>query len=122
MVNFQRTIIIVAFGLFIISLAIVGYVLYFAKNSSIWPPLVGDCPDYWIDISGNGGQCVNVMDLGTCNTKGTHSTVDFTQAPYIGVGGTCAKYNWATGCGLTWDGITSGVLNPCDLSNNVVSK
>lgn len=118
MANFQRTTIIVALVLLILSLMFIAYVLHTVKNNSKWPPLTGDCPDYWVDLSGNGAQCVNVMDLGTCNTPGKHSTMNFAQAPYVGVGGMCAKYTWATKCGITWDGITSGVSNPCDVSYN----
>ena len=73
------------------------------------------------DLSGNGAQCVNMKDLGTCNgsvPEGRHLQMNFTVAPYAGQNSLCAKYKWATGCGITWDGITSGVSNPCDTSGN----
>ena len=46
--------------------------------------------------------------------------MDFTLAPYNGSDSGCQKYKWATSCGVTWDGITSGVINPCDPSGNFV--
>jgi hypothetical protein len=44
---------------------------------------------------------------------GAGISMDFTKAPYIGAASTCAKYKWANSCNVTWDGITSGVTNPC---------
>lgn len=87
------------------------------QSKTVWPPLVGECPDYWLDLSANGSKCINTKNLGTCpNNK----TMDFTLAPYNGSDSGCQKYKWATSCGLTWDGITSGVINPCDPSGNFV--
>ena len=114
--NFQRIILILALVLLIISLILIGMVLANSKSSQQWPPMIGDCPDYWIDMSGNGAQCVNIKDLGKCSShtgQSQHQTVDFTKAPFTGSNGLCAKYNWATGCNLSWDGITYGVPNPC---------
>ncbi len=117
MANFQsRTVMIFTF-LLIICLIAMGYMMYKKQTSQVWPPLVGDCPDYWVDLSGNGAECINTHNLGKCpNNK----NMDFTVAPYNGSNPSCAKYTWATACGLTWDGITSGVVNPCDPSGNVV--
>jgi hypothetical protein len=119
--NFQRIILTIAIVLLILCLILIGIVLVNSKNSQQWPPMVGDCPDYWVDLSGNGAQCVNVKNLGSCNFgfgNSKYQTMDFTQAPFSGNNGLCAKYNWANGCKLTWDGITYGVPNPCDASGN----
>ena len=35
------------------------------------------------------------------------------RATFNAENGTCSKYTWATRCGVTWDGITYGVNNPC---------
>ena len=116
MASFQGIVIIVAVLLLIISLILIGVLLVKSKNTEQWPPLVGDCPDYWIDTSGNGSNCVNLKDLGTCNAiagDGKHLTMDFSVAPYTGADSVCQKYSWANSCGITWDGITSGVTNPC---------
>jgi hypothetical protein len=115
--NFQSIVLTIAVVLLIICMILIGIALAKSKNTQQWPPLIGDCPDYWVDMSQNGAQCVNIKDLGTCNGSvpaGHHLQMDFTVAPYIGQTGLCSKYSWATGCGITWDGITSGVSNPCD--------
>ena len=115
--NFQSIVLTIAVVLLIICMILIGIALAKSKNTQQWPPLIGDCPDYWVDMSNNGAQCVNIKDLGTCNGSvpaGQHLQMDFTVPPYIGQTGLCSKYKWATGCGITWDGITSGVTNPCD--------
>jgi hypothetical protein len=122
--GFQKIVLIIMFILLIIVLVLVGITLYKKNTNQVWPPNIGDCPDFWLDMSGNGSRCVNVKDLGTCNgsvAKGEHLTMDFSVAPYIGSSGNCAKYNWANDCGIAWDGITYGVTNPCyESSGNTV--
>ena len=113
MANFQTISLIVAVILLIICLIVIGIILVQTKGAEQWPPLVGSCPDYWTDTNGDGSLCVNKKDLGTCNGSvpaGQHLTMDFTTSEYTN---SCSKYTWANGCGLTWDGITSGVSNPC---------
>jgi len=110
---FYKIVLTIAFVVLILFLIVVG--ISMSKNSEIWPPVFNECPDYWQDLSGNGAQCVNVKDLGTCPAASgdSHLTMDFTQSPYSGSNSTCAKYTWANGCGVTWDGITYGANNPC---------
>jgi len=112
-----------AIVILIIMLVIIGMSLSKASYEDTWPPIVGDCPDYWVDMSGNGEACLNSHSLGRCNvpTEGENGTMNFNQSPFTGDNGTCSKYNWATGCGVTWDGITSGISNPCDTSTTDTS-
>lgn len=122
--NFQKTVLTVAIILLIIILVVVGMALSKASYEETWPPVVGDCPDYWVDMSGNGEACLNTHSLGRCNLptsgeKGT--TMNFNQAPFNGDNSSCAKYKWANACKVTWDGITSGVTNPCDTSDDTTS-
>ena len=124
MESFQKTVVIIAFVILILFLIVIGFMLRKSENSQTWPPIVPECPDYWIDLSGNGSKCVNTKNLGTCNANPGplgHSNMDFTQAPYVGSNGMCSKYTWAKTCGLTWDGITSGVANPCDTTTTSTS-
>jgi len=127
MESFQMTVIVIAILLLIICLIFIGITLVKTKNTSNdqWPPIVGECPDYWVDSSGNGSNCINVRDLGTCTTGGNgvsvggkHMAMNFNVAPYVGSAGTCAKYTWANSCGITWDGITTGIANPCATAVN----
>jgi hypothetical protein len=113
---FQKTVLIIATIILIIMLVFIGISLSKSKYAESWPPIVGDCPDYWVDLSGNGEACFNSKSLGICNLPSLEdkNTMNFNVDPYNTYDkGTCSKYNWAKGCGITWDGITSGIENPC---------
>jgi hypothetical protein len=110
---FQRIVLIIAIVILIFTLLFIGVKLNQQKMGN-WPPIIGDCPDYWVDVSGNGARCVNTKDLGTCkSSSGKHLNMDFTTSQFTGSNGLCAKYTWANNCGVSWDGITYGVNNPC---------
>lgn len=118
--TFQGTVLIIADIVLIISLLLMGIVIYNSKKEESWPPITPECPDWWIlDGSGNKTTCVNVKDLGVCtkqNVKNKHQTMNFNLPMFSGADGTsskCAKYKWATNCKVAWDGITYGVENPC---------
>ena len=116
MATFQSIVITVATFILVVMLIVIGVSLNNAKSTQTWPPVLSECPDYWVDIYGKGKGCQNVQDLGKCTAQNQvdgHQVMDFSQAQYIGAGGSCAKYTWAKNCGITWDGITSGVRNPC---------
>jgi hypothetical protein len=117
--NFQSIILTIAIIGLIILLVVIGYSLSKSTSTIVWPPIVGSCPDYWMDLKGNGEQCYNVKSLGKCNLPGTNeqNTMNFNVSPFNGDTGTCSKYTWANNCSVTWDGITYGVKNPCDTSN-----
>jgi hypothetical protein len=114
--NFQKFVLMVATILLIGALVVIGVSLSKGTKDESWPPIVGECPDYWVDLKGNGEACFNSKSLGKCNvpSKGNQNTMDFTQSPFNGENGACARYKWASACQVTWDGITSGVKNPCD--------
>lgn len=118
--GFQKIVLYSAIIILIIALVIIGTTLSNTTASAVWPPMVPECPDYWVvDGSGNNTTCVNMKDLGTCSATGgdNHLRMNFNNAPYTGSNGTCAKYTWATKCGVSWDGITYGVSNPCQTSS-----
>jgi len=124
--SFQKILLSISVITLIIILIVIGIGLSKASKSNSWPPIVGECPDYWVDMSGNGEACVNTNSLGRCNLpkegdEGTEGSMNFNQKPFIGNNGICSKYNWATECKVTWDGITSGVKNPCDTSGDVTN-
>ena len=125
--NFQKIVLTMATILLIVILVVIGVSLSKASVEESWPPIVGECPDYWVDMSGNGEACFNSHSLGRCNipgdpkVNGNKNTMNFNQSPFTGDNGDCAKYNWATSCKITWDGITSGVKNPCDTSTTDTS-
>lgn len=119
MEGFQKIVLYSAIIILIITLVILGVTLSYAKDNQVWPPIVPECPDYWVvDGSGNNTTCINVKDLGTCQATGDnkHLTMNFNNSPFTGSNGTCSKYTWAKKCGVSWDGITYGVSNPCQTS------
>ena len=118
MEGFQKIVLFAAIIILIIALVIIGTSLSYAKGQN-WPPMTPECPDYWattgLDASGNTSKCVNIKDLGTCppKSKNKHLTMDFSIPAFSGSQGDCNKYTWANKCGISWDGITYGVDNPC---------
>ena len=106
--GFQKIVLITAIVVLIIALAFIGFAISSATNQ-VWPPMIPNCPDYW-DVDGSG-NCLNTLNLGTCNLN--NSPMSFNTSTYTGSNGLCAKYKWANNCGVTWDGITYGVNNPC---------
>jgi hypothetical protein len=121
--TFQKIILTIAIVLLIGLLIMINISLSNASASIIWPPITTECPDYWEDLSGNGSQCFNTKNIGTCNgpeynaddTPDTTTTKDFTGSTYNGLNGLCEKQTWAKACGVAWDGITYGygTNNPC---------
>ena len=114
--SFQKAVLTIAIVFLILFLVLIGMALSNSSENESWPPIVGSCPDYWVDLSGNGEACFNSQNLGTCNNPSgsNKNTKNFNQAPYNGTDGTCAKYKWSNNCKVTWDGITYGVKNPCN--------
>lgn len=113
--GFQKFILFAAIIVLVIALIVIGIALTYSTNTN-WPPMTPECPDYWtMDGSGNFANCVNVKDLGSCPPQSgeKHLRMDFNSAAFSGSNELCAKYTWAKKCGVSWDGITYGVSNPC---------
>ena len=120
MEGFQKTVLIIAVIVLIITLVVMGIVLASSSKGN-WPPLVPVCPDWWIaDGSGNNSTCINVKDLGSCSAESgeKHLNMNFNKPIFTGDNGTCAKYQWADKCNVSWDGITYGVENPCNTEDD----
>jgi hypothetical protein len=113
--SFQKIILVIAALGLVIILIVIGMSLAKSKTTMVWPPITAACPDYWIDLKGDGESCFNSKSLGRCNLpqKGDKNTMNFNVSPFNADNGTCSKYTWANRCGVTWDGITYGVENPC---------
>jgi hypothetical protein len=102
--TFQFIVIIVAVILLVIMLIFIGVSLHNKKSKAVFPPVVAECPDYWLDMSeGNAKNCVNAKNLGSCDIK----SMDFSGAFWSGSDGLCHKSKWAKQCNLTWDGVTN---------------
>ena len=139
MAGFQQ----IVFGLAILVVIVFTVFAYFMIKNGIqnqtYPPTTFNCPDYWIDVCGNGSMCLNANDVpynASCPTDAsanTQYTFDMSSNSFMPGGGItvstfyapdftnytpCQKYQWAQQCGttqapLSWDGITYGVPNPC---------
>jgi hypothetical protein len=119
MTKFQKTTSVVGLALMVGLMLILIVRTFSAKKNKDenWPPVIGECPDFWTNEVGSKTGCVNVHNLGKCSKK----TVDFSTPEFSGSDGLCNKYTWANNCGVSWDGITYGVKNPC-LKNDDASK
>ena len=111
MANFQQIVIMIAIVLLIICLIFIGIALYRNKSTLQYPPVVANCPDYWLDESDDtSSKCVNAQNLG--NSK-CQKTLDFSGTNWSGDRGLCAKKKLAQSCELTWDGITNNSSIKC---------
>jgi hypothetical protein len=99
-------------GILLIIIFILIAISYNNSNSKAeWPPLMNNCPDYFIDINGDGSSCYNSKSLG----KDVGNYIDFKDNYPT----SCDKYTFCNTNLLTWDGITYGYgkKNPCDTSS-----
>ena len=108
----------VAISAFIV-LGILAFIMYYAKQNQLYPPISQRCPDYYSLSSDE--RCTYNPDAWTLqddarsiSTIDSCRTVDFTRDIYTnnpdGYGpesGACMKQMWAKDCGVTWDGITT---------------
>lgn len=105
--NFQNSILILAILLLIVGTITLSYSIKSSIKSQKWPPYVSNCPDYWLDPTGDGTQCtsstVNISSGALCSGR-----VNFNQY------NSCQKYSISNQCGIYWDGINYG--------NNALSK
>ena len=123
--GFQKTVLTVAIIILIISLVVIGVVLKKSIESQAWPPILGVCPDYWVDLGKDGSRCYNPQKIGSCNipTESDKNTMNFAIDVFTGTDGACNKKKWASKCSagssnnlgpVSWDGITYGVTDPCE--------
>jgi len=108
--SFQYTVLVVALVILILSFIAIVIMFLFTKKEFVYPPVLPSCPDYWQDESEKvkGSRCVNKNKLGNCQ----NTVMNFSSSLWTGQRGMCNKKRWATGCGITWDGITN--KDPCN--------
>lgn len=108
--NFYKFICILALVLLIVCLACIGVAMNSTSNSSVFPPNVSSCPDFYtMDTSTN--LCSPMYTI-TKSTDSDCTSKSFDSDPYTNSGmgpssGMCAKQKWAQTCGVNWDGITN---------------
>ena len=118
--DFNKLVLHIATIVFIIVLAIVGIILYYSVRNSKFPPYTTDCPTYY-RLDSSGVNCVIDKTsypsgiLYPSNTKPSSDSASCTSVPvttFIQKGYTdsdilCKKSQWATNCGVYWDGVTN---------------
>mgnify|MGYP001431796380 CR=1 FL=1 len=109
--SFTLIVLILAIIISIISLITFGIQFYLKQMDGTFPPVVADCPDYWlVESDGDNSLCINVNKLGK---GGCQKIKDFSSSRYKGNEGLCRKYKWATRCNIAWDGVTDQIDDPC---------
>jgi len=89
---FQKTVVIIAILILSILLILIGVSLSKSDaGGTQWPPIIGDCPDYWVDVAGNGAACMNTHNLGTCNLINAEKMYS-DQANTNSIGNTLTEY------------------------------
>ena len=115
--TFQKKVLIIAVIILILTLSIIGYMLWKAKGTTLYPPEIAMCPDFWEVVEkkeeGSMAQTGKLLcrpnpDLGDKGNIGdyTGGEFDFSKPEYQGVKGNQKKKTWAEGLGIYWDGIT----------------
>ena len=101
MATFNKTVLIIASILLVISLIFIGMSLYATQSDAMWPPDPSECPDYW-NVTENG--CEPNPSLGKHNNGGSCPS----RKPLKKHGKAARRKacNWAKGCGVYWDGIS----------------
>ena len=93
--SFQKTVLTIAIVLFIILMLVIAVMMTSAKQTQMFPPQLGGCPDYWQRTQ--DGKCLDVQNLGkNCPSPQSFDNMTLKQ-----------KCNFAKGCSITWDGITN---------------
>ena len=93
--SFQKTVLTVAIVLFVILMALIAVMMTSAKQTEVYPPQTGACPDFWQLTQ--QGSCLNAQNLG----KNCKSPMDFSGMNMK------QKYKFAKDCQISWDGITN---------------
>ena len=106
MQGFQKTVLIVAAVMLVISLVVLAGLIKSAVVDVEWPPQVATCPDYW---TGDGkGKCDSLKGQNSGTSSGH---INVTSKAFATPEHRC---DWARSHSVTWDGITDAAF--CDHS------
>ena len=119
--NFYKTTFTIMIVVLIICLAIIGTTIAYSNDGVKFPPITSECPDYYKKMA--SGNCVsqvsniekkaNIILTTICSLSCTD--IDFNGSAFpnkdnTGIGpdsALCEKKQWAKGCKVNWDGITT---------------
>lgn len=115
--SFKYSVIYASIVILIIALFVIGWSISNSVNTKKWPPVIGNCPDFW-KFDDQTRECVNINGLGNTddtvcpNYPSSGNTncerFNFGDDPkYSGAIGKCNKQSWSDALGIKWDGITN---------------
>ena len=123
---FQKTVMIIAVILLILTLTIIGYMLWKDSHLLKYPPEVSLCPDFWKvvgePVDPNNPAKISDTPIMKCHPQNYldkplnvgswgNRVMDFGSAQFQGKDSNMAKCKWANDNGIFWDGITDS--GPC---------
>lgn len=115
--SFQKIVLIVAIVILILTLSVIGYMMYTTARNTTFPPLTGTqrCPDKWtFDSSDN--KCTNTNGL-----LNIGSFITDVSCSIVSAGNNCATSNMmgyindVSGCSSGW--VQGNTTNGRDVSN-----
>jgi hypothetical protein len=106
--SFQRVVVTIAIVILILSLIVLGIVIFNARNKDQYPPEMGNCPDYFVMKQKNSNSDAGGVNTEMCYNK--HNLGNKSQG--------CEWFDpkdatnkergaFAKQCGVTWDGVTN---------------
>lgn len=113
--SFQKKTLKVATVILIITLAILGWMLYKNAWKSKFPPHTSQCPDFWYvadDADGAPACESGTANIPSATTSASLCPSDFKifEPPWTTMKGytdDCKKYNWSKKCKVKWDGVSN---------------
>lgn len=115
MAGFQKITIIVAIIILIVSLALIGVLMYNTQSENVYPPIEPGCPAYWMMKSDDQGRLTCVPPAG--DSIPGYSTDKVCREPLSldlsSKISRCAALEMAKKCNWSWDGVTN-TSNPCE--------
>jgi hypothetical protein len=118
--GFYNIVLIIAVVILILTLTYIGIQMRNKVKTSVYPPMVAACPDYWEQsLDGKGCIIPNITEKNAGNsafstTKGFYNDeygnqcINFNDPAWKARGNSiCAKQTWANTNGIVWDGVTN---------------
>jgi hypothetical protein len=112
--NFQKKALGVALLILTFCIAVMSYA-NFKKQAIEFPPLINDCPDYFVydPDATEGPQCTAKLGVYSATDSIPPLTLTGDYLP-TNANSMCKKKAWAQANAVTWDGITNDIsLSPC---------
>ena len=109
--SFNSIVLQIATLILIVLLIIIGIAMYYSAKNAEYPPVIGECPDYWnVSKEENKNICKNILKINPKSVSENDSCNKVNPVNFKGLTDkdtVCNKYKWANNCGIIWDGITN---------------